>query len=306
MSGNRILSDHPGTHLQSGLRLSMGWLLLLIVLMMASSVVHAAEVRITWNRVNDNRVAYYEVHYGTASRTYRWKVRSTTLSALVSDLVGGSPYFFAVRACTQDGKLCSAFSREVSNGQGLGTSPQLSVSVTPATGSVSLSDEGVMDWVHWGLTGVNGVSRKAGVSAQISALKMLGGSAERFENSARLAYRWSNGAPTASAYTQAGLRIKGLSKGFEFSVPADTLARTLTLYVGGSKAQGRIEARLSDGSAPEYKAVFGHLQTFFDRRVTLTYRAASGGKRLYLRYTQAVRGDSVTIQAATLRSGSTP
>jgi hypothetical protein len=52
--------------------------------------------------------------------------------------------------------------------------------------------------------------------------------------------------------------------------------------------------------------VFGHLQTIFDRRVTLTYRAASGDKRLNLRYMQAVSGESVSIQAATLRSASVP
>ncbi len=306
MSGNRSLPEHPQIHLQVGLRLSIGWLLLLLTFLttMASPVVHAAQAQITWNRVNDSRVAYYEVHYGTASRIYQWKVRTTELTVVVADLVGGTPYFFAVRSCTQGGTLCSAFSREVSSSPG--ASPQLSVSVTTATGSVNLSDEGVTDWVHWGLTGVNGVTRKAGVSGQIGALGRLGGSAERFENTARLAYRWSNGAPTASAFTQSGLRIKGVSKGFELSMPADTIARTLTLYVGGYQAHGRFEARLSDNSAPEYKAVFGHLQTFFDRRVTLTYRAGSGGKRLTVRYTQAVTGESVSIQAATLRRASMP
>jgi hypothetical protein len=228
ISGNRVLPALSFTHLRLGLRPPIGWLLLLTFFaMMASPVAQAAQVQISWNRVTDSRVAYYEVHYGAASGSYQWKVSSTEPVAVVADLVGDSSYFFAVRACTQDGTLCSAFSREVSNG--LGTSPQLTVSVTSTTGSVNLSDEGVTDWVHWGLTGVNGVSRKAGVSAQISTLGRFGGTAERFENSARLAYRWTNGVPMASAFTQAGLRIKGVGKGFELSVPADTLARTLTL-----------------------------------------------------------------------------
>lgn len=307
MPGYRVLPALSVAPLKIGLRPPIGWLLLLLTCLttMVSPVAHAEQVQISWNPVTDSRVAFYEVHYGTASTLYQWQVRTSETFAVIADLISGSPYFFAVRACTQDGTLCSPFSREVST-TGLGASARLSVSVTTATGTTNLKDQGATDWVHWGRSAVTSVNRKAGVAAQIGALRALGGSPERFENTARLAYRWTNGAPTTSAFTQTGLRIKGVDKGFELSVPADTIARTLTLYVGGYQALGRVEVRLSDGSAPEYSAVFGNLTTFFDRRVAVTYRAASGGKRLNLRFTQAVKGHSISVQAATLRSASTP
>ncbi|WP_040729558.1 fibronectin type III domain-containing protein [Thiocapsa marina] len=86
---------------------------MLLLLSSASGISAADEVRLAWNAVNDSRVANYEVHYGTASETYYAKVRVTTPSATVSGLEGGSHYFFATRACTSDGKLCSDFSNEV-------------------------------------------------------------------------------------------------------------------------------------------------------------------------------------------------
>jgi hypothetical protein len=46
-----------------------------------------------------------------------------------------------------------------------------------------------------------------------------------------------------------------LNKGYELRVPADTTARTLTLYLGGTKSRGRIEVRLGDDSTQEWQRV---------------------------------------------------
>ncbi|UHD14851.1 fibronectin type III domain-containing protein [Thiocapsa bogorovii] len=115
MRRTRALQVHLRTDIYLGLVL-FAQLFLLLLLSSASGLSGAttgSEVKLVWNAVNDSRVARYEVHYGTASKTYDSNVQVTTASATVSGLEGGSQYFFATRACTSDGELCSAFSNEV-------------------------------------------------------------------------------------------------------------------------------------------------------------------------------------------------
>ncbi|CRI64108.1 exported hypothetical protein [Thiocapsa sp. KS1] len=302
MLRTRTLQDHLRTDIHLGFILFVQ-LFLLLLLSSASSMSDAAtagEVRLAWNAVNDSRVARYEVHYGTASKTYKSKVQVTTASATVSGLAGGSKYFFATRACTSDGTLCSAFSNEVN--VSIPAAPQLTPALTTPSGTANLTAEGAIDWIHWGIDKPASISRKASATTRIGALSVIGGSPLRFSTTSRLAYSWTNGTPKASATTRAGLYISGLNKGYELRVPADTNARTLTLYLGGSKTRGRIEVRLSDNSAPAYTKTVENLNAAFDRRLALNYRAASAGQTLIVRYTQAISGGNVSIQAATLRN----
>ena len=71
------------------------------------------EVQLAWDAVTDPRVAGYEVHFGTKPKNYSRHISTTSLSAVIDGLQGGPSYFFAVRACTSDGTVCSAFSNEV-------------------------------------------------------------------------------------------------------------------------------------------------------------------------------------------------
>ncbi|WP_147431054.1 fibronectin type III domain-containing protein [Thiocapsa rosea] len=304
MLRTRTLQDHPRTDIHLGFILFVQ-MFLLLMLLSASGLSQAAagEVRLAWNAVNDTRAARYEVHYGTASKTYQSKVQVTTASATVSGLAGGSKYFFATRACTSDGKLCSAFSNEVN--VSIPTAAQLTPTLTTPSGTANLTAEGAIDWIHWGIDRPTSVSRKASAATRIGTLTAIGGSPLRFTTTSRLAYSWTNGTPKTSATTRAGLYISGLNKGYELRVPADTNARTLTLYLGGFKTRGRIEVRLSDNSAPVYAATVENLKATFDRRLVLNYRAASAAQTLIVRYTQAISGGNVSIQAATLRNSAT-
>lgn len=72
-----------------------------------------ADVRITWNPVDDPRVSRYQVHFGQASRAYVGSVDTTQTTAVISGLTPGQLHYLAVRACTRDGLVCSAFSNEV-------------------------------------------------------------------------------------------------------------------------------------------------------------------------------------------------
>lgn len=72
-----------------------------------------AEVRLTWNPVDDPRASRYQVHFGQTSRAYAGSVDTTLTTAVISGLTPGQLHYFAVRACTRDGLACSEFSNEV-------------------------------------------------------------------------------------------------------------------------------------------------------------------------------------------------
>ena len=86
-------------------------------------------------------------------------------------------------------------------------------------------------------------------------------------------------------------------------MPANTTTRTFSVYVGGWRAQGRMVAHLSDGSAPDYvdtsvtNATGGVTGVY-----TFTYHAAAAGQTLTITFTQNLAGSgNVTLQAATLQ-----
>ncbi len=74
----------------------------------------------------------------------------------------------------------------------------------------------------------------------------------------------------------------------------------MKVYVGGYASGGTLTAQLSDGSAPNYvhSAFSGTGQ--YDAVYTLTYKAASAGKLLTVKWVQSSGSGNVTLQAATL------
>jgi hypothetical protein len=72
-----------------------------------------ADVRLTWNAVDDPRESRYQVHFGQTSRTYAGSVDTAQTTAVIGGLTPGQLHYFAVRACTLDGRACSEFSNEV-------------------------------------------------------------------------------------------------------------------------------------------------------------------------------------------------
>ena len=102
------------THFISACCLSLLSVISTISALGYSGRAYSAEVGLEWDRVVDDRVAYYEVHYGTQSGDYDWSEISTSTSTRVAGLSVGSTYYFAARACPGGGPPCSDFSNEVS------------------------------------------------------------------------------------------------------------------------------------------------------------------------------------------------
>jgi len=174
-----------------------------------------------------------------------------------------------------------------------------------ASGNVNLSAPENADWTHWGLTDTASFNYKNGVSRQIGNFTILGGGAvERYSDSA-VQFSWSGGTPTAgAANTATGVFMTGLNNGFQLTVQADTVPRTLKLYVGVWSAGGRLEASLSDASAPGFIDTSLVNATGSSHAVyTLNFQAGASGQTLTVRWTVgslANGNGNVTLQAASL------
>ena len=85
---------------------------------------------------------------------------------------------------------------------------------------------------------------------------------------------------------------------------ADTTARTLNLYVGGSNSRGMLTAHLSDGSALDFVDTGFSSTGQYDVVYTLNYHAASVGQQLTVLWTLFSGTGNVTLQGASLIAGS--
>ncbi len=182
----------------------------------------------------------------------------------------------------------------------------LTGSVSTVSGNVNLSRQGALDWVHWGYKDVSGFNRKKGVTRQISNFTKVGNGSVTWISQNSVSYSWSDGTPTESAAgVVPAIFTSGKGNGFEITVPAGTDQKTLSLYVGAWKAKGKLEARLSDNSAPVYSCYIDSPSDIVTNVVTLSFRAAKDGQKLIIRYTldseyQANTGH-ITLQAAALK-----
>ena len=109
--------------------------------------------------------------------------------------------------------------------------------------------------------------------------------------------------PAASATNSAtGVFISGANNGFQITVPAGAISRTLKVYVGAWHTQGRLVAHLSDGRAADYvdTSLSNTASPTSLGIYTLTFRAASDGQTLTVTFTNASSAGNVTLQAAAL------
>jgi hypothetical protein len=181
----------------------------------------------------------------------------------------------------------------------------LSGSVAAPAAAVQLTTEGTSDWAHWGLNTATDWNHKNGVTSQIGTFtSVAGGAAGRYADNST-AFTWTDGTPTATATnTTTGLYLAGQNQGFRLTLPADPTTRTVRVYVGAWRAQSRMVAHLSDGSAVDFTdtSLSNSSGPTTLRVYTFTYKAASNGQTLTLTFTQtnATTGN-VTLQAATLQ-----
>jgi uncharacterized repeat protein (TIGR01451 family) len=184
-----------------------------------------------------------------------------------------------------------------------------SLTASPTGTPVNLTAEGLKDWAHWGVGGATTFDTKAGgITRQISNYRLLGTTSPSWFADCPTTFSWTDGTPTISKTgTATGINVSGTTgNGFEITVPADTNLRTLKLYVGVWYTQGKLEAKLTDGSAVAY------IDTSLNNNAgasfglyTIQYKAATGPQTLIIRYTVLSTYfppyGNVALEAATLR-----
>jgi hypothetical protein len=166
-----------------------------------------------------------------------------------------------------------------------GTGGALEGSMGFPASSVDLTTEGTSYWMHFGRTEGNSVNYKANTGPLINMALLGTATPERLTDN-YTSFSWSDGTPLASETgTRAATYVIGFTNGFRITAPADTVSRTLKVYVGLYGQAGTLQAFLSDGSAPAYSDATLD-DVFSDRYAvyTITYRAALPGQTLTVQY----------------------
>ena len=182
----------------------------------------------------------------------------------------------------------------------------------PSTTPVNLTTEGELDWAHWGNGGAQVFDHKAGVPQQISNVTIIGNVSPAWLADNPTPFSWTNGTPNASASNnRTGIFVGSAGNGFEITVPADVNFKTVRIFTGYWYSQTKLEASLSDGSAPTFvETSLGGTGAVQNGIYALSYRAASDGETLRIRYTVLTDYNppfgNVALEAVTLSNGGPP
>lgn len=181
----------------------------------------------------------------------------------------------------------------------------LSGSGAPTASVVDLTAAGTLDWAHWGYPD-DDMDHKASSASLIPSYTTLSGLVALAYANNPDGFSWSDGTVTPSVTsTTTGMYRPDAGDGFQLVVPASTVPRTLVVYVGGYRSNGKLTASLSDHSAPDYSdASFVDLvDNIYAATYTLTFNAASAGQTLTITWSAStiVMDGNVSLQAAALR-----
>jgi hypothetical protein len=171
---------------------------------------------------------------------------------------------------------------------------------------VDLTSEGTLDWAHFGFPIGGDEDYKANNTSQISYYKTLSGNTATGYANNPTSFAWEDGVLTPTeAGTPTGMWRPGVADGFQITVTAATTPRTLLIYVGGYRSNGKLTASLSDHSAPDYSdASFSRADTnLYSVTYTLTFNAAEVGQTLTVTWAAAsvTTDGNVSLAAAALR-----
>lgn len=148
-----------------------------------------------------------------------------------------------------------------------------------APGEIILSNEGTIDWAHWGLNNVGSFDHRSGGTSISDAT--ASGPASAVVGAA-VTSSWTGGTPDGSATrSDTGIAVGAPDK-FSFTIAADTTMHTAHLYVSGHAAKGKVSIALSDNSAMPYTNDQFVSGGDWYGRYTIMFKAASPGQTLNL------------------------
>lgn len=182
---------------------------------------------------------------------------------------------------------------------------QLTGSSTSLTTTVNLTATGLTDWIKWESTASQ--IRKSGGGSLISNYSLIAGTTgNNYGNDPRV-LSWTDGIPTASGSSTAGVYSTPATtgRGFTFTVPASTTLQTLVFYGGLYSGQGQLTCTLSDSSAGPLTltSLLTSSNTAGDFNGTVQFQAGSASQTLTLSWalsTTLAGVGNVTMCGATL------
>ncbi|HEU5234523.1 MAG TPA: IPT/TIG domain-containing protein [Terriglobales bacterium] len=220
----------------------------------------------------------------------------------VSNLAAGN-YEFSASAADSSG-LAQASSPVALHVVGSGGELAASVAVPPST--VDLTQQGTADWVlygrqEFGAENPVNLDRKGNVSPLIAAASRINW-AFWYQYGDNLVTYTAEDATQSFGPQTTGIYSPNPASGFQFTISAGLTERTANIYVGAWQAQGKLEAYLSDGSAPVYIDTSTDTTDHINHVYTIKYHAASEGQHLIIRYTLLTNHafGNVTLQAVTV------
>lgn len=268
------------------------------------------KVKLEWSPVNG--ADGYTVKYGTKPGEYPYEVNAGADATLVIDnLESFQDYYFVVTA--RQGTKESEYSNMLAASTALPTPIEGGVlegnfEMPADQVNVNLTAEGTSDWVHAGGAGSNSeirFNRKANGNEQIKFNQKGSASSSVFDDS-RFVTSWNDGIPTEKAVDiTTGLFYSGIGSGWQLVVPAGTKERTLKVYTSVWNSKSKLEAYLSDNSAPLYSDEIVNQGGTTYKVFTFKFKAASEGQTFTVKnvITDASSGN-VTFIAATLSKAS--
>jgi len=280
----------------------------------ASSItnVHASNLTLNWtdNSTNETGFRIEQSTDGTnfaPIATIPAHTGTGSMSFVVPGLTPQTNYYYRVFANNLQGD--SANPTSIVNTTTAATTGGVSGRINPTSGTINLTTEGALDWAHWGQTNANTFDHKAGVTSLISDATGITGSAKQQLTGSPTTFSWTDGAAVGNVTANSAaneLATFAYGHGFSFTVPADTTARVLRVYVGVVNVRGQLVARLSDGSAPDYVDSSLFNAASGDGVYTIAYSAASAGQTLTVTWIEIPPdGDQVAghlaLKAATLQ-----
>ncbi|HKR30054.1 MAG TPA: IPT/TIG domain-containing protein, partial [Terriglobales bacterium] len=199
----------------------------------------------------------------------------------------------------------------------VGSGGELAATIAAPPNTVDLTQQGTADWILLGRDPNVDVDRKANVAPlihttaepSIGGVSLIDWAYSYFYDDNLVTYTAEDGNNQVGPVT-CGIFLPNPGSGFEFSIDAGTTERTVNIYLGAYRAQGELEAYLSDGSAVPFvdTSTDSGATNVKNQVYSLTYHAASEGQKLIVRYTLLNNYDygNVTLQAITVNGAPRP
>ena len=166
-----------------------------------------------------------------------------------------------------------------------------STTIQTGTETFNLSTPAQTDWIEFPQSATS-PNRKLGGGLTIGLPTLIGSGVSWGGFAFGYKYTWADGTPMAAGTKRAEViyvsdSTSTAGQGVQYTLPADTSQRTVTIYWGGNSCASKLDFTLSEGCA----AALQHLPTApgsgasMYLSTTLTYSANSAGKTLTCKLT---------------------